>query len=360
MNVKEMHIDVNQQLQRIDAHAVDWFEPEEIDVALNREMVRFIKTHYEPKGNKHFEGFEQSSKRIQDLRHLIVPDYTDNTFVNSKDDTITEFPFPSDLMFLHRVRPRTNFVPCSDSVSTAKKRSGFSYVSISFDFFYKQDSLSSFDVGISGAGGLSSFLSSSFKNGISNYNFPEDWTVFIKDLVEDLNRSNSIANGASWESYKNIYDKDRLIIAVSDIFNNVIVDVDGNQTTYYILKSSMDLFEYDGSDSLTTKYTRGKFSQSHDVDILLEDPFNTTGPDLPLFTIRNNYIDFYLDQDFFIDKARIDYIRWPKRISKARNQDCELPESTHDEIVASTVAHLSGVIQDQRYQILESEARSAE
>lgn len=361
MNIKEMHIDINQQLQRIDASAQDWFEPEELDLAIYREMVRFIKTHYNPAGNRYFEGFENSTKRIQDLRHLIVPSYTDITFVSEEDDKLVKFPFPSDHMLLTRVRPRSNYVECSSSISTSVGSVEFSYADLFFDMFYSKNSISSFDIEVVfSGGGTQSILSSSFKNNLSVYSFPEDWPYFLRALIDDA--SANYTYEVRWESYKNVYEKDKLIVETGDTATSVKLTVDGNVTQdVSTKKSNPKYYSFTGEEgTLKFEYVRGSYSQLHDIDMLLEDPFNTTRPKKPLFTIRNNYIEFYVDEDFYVDSARIDYIRWPKRVSRNRNQDCELPESTHDEIVANTVAHLSGVIADQRYKILESEAQKSE
>ena len=72
MTIQEMHIAVNLGVQKIASFQVDNLLPQEIDHHLNVSMDRFIKQRYSSFGNKYGTGFEQSQKRIDDLRNLVV------------------------------------------------------------------------------------------------------------------------------------------------------------------------------------------------------------------------------------------------------------------------------------------------
>ena len=78
MTVGDMHIAVNLGVQKIASFQADGLLPEEIDFELNTAMRRFISQRYNKQGNKYQRGFEQSQKRLDDLRHL-VEDYTTTT-----------------------------------------------------------------------------------------------------------------------------------------------------------------------------------------------------------------------------------------------------------------------------------------
>ena len=66
---------VNQGVQKIASFQADMLLSQEIDQELNFAVRRFISQRYNPQGNKYQRGFEQSQKRLDDLRHL-VEDYT--------------------------------------------------------------------------------------------------------------------------------------------------------------------------------------------------------------------------------------------------------------------------------------------
>lgn len=368
MNIKEMHIQIRQDLQRLDASAVDYFQPEEIDLAINKEVGKFIKTHFEPNGNKYKEGFEQSIKRIEDLRHLIVPDYTDTAFIDGFDDSVVKMLLPPDHLFLTRVRPTVLYNECEGEIEKSSSINSYSYAVVSLSFLNNIDQITNFDLEVTDSGGSKqSIVSNNYKNNeVGVFRFPEDRQDFIDSLIEDIEDKNNLTFRAYQEGYKNTWKNGSLIVLIRDSDQNVELTVEDSTNSYTLNKAysnnsdSFFTWGYDGPEGAKLKTRRGVFSQLSDIDTLLDDPHNTTRPERPLFTVRSHYVDIYLDEDFIVNQAAIDYIRRPKRVSYSRGIDLELASHTHDEIVASTVSHLSGVIADQRYKYLESEAQSAE
>ena len=105
-----MHIAVNLGVQKIASFQVDNFLPEEIDHELNIAMDRFIKQRYNPMSNRYQKGFEQSQKRIDDLRHLIATTTLD-TFSDGEAEFGEDSLFfsdraalPNDYLFLVNLR----------------------------------------------------------------------------------------------------------------------------------------------------------------------------------------------------------------------------------------------------------------
>jgi hypothetical protein len=114
MNIEQMHLAVKLGLDKTEGLTYAAFEPEEIDFWLNETIDRFIKIRYSGVNPKQ-ESFEQSQKRVDDLRSLvkeivIVPtassatevsgDYTLSFKPNSYH--IDEDDFPADyLLFLN-------------------------------------------------------------------------------------------------------------------------------------------------------------------------------------------------------------------------------------------------------------------
>ena len=65
-----MHLAIQQGVDKINSLQADMLLSEEIDIELNKSMSRFLNTKY-GKGNKYGKGFEESQKRIDDLRSLV-------------------------------------------------------------------------------------------------------------------------------------------------------------------------------------------------------------------------------------------------------------------------------------------------
>jgi hypothetical protein len=111
MTVEEMHIAVNLGVQKIASFQADNLLAEEIDYELNTAVRRLISQRYNMQGNKYRRGFEQSQKRLDDLRHL-VEDYTTQnssymgvgyTSRTNGNIDIYRYKFPNDYMFLINV-----------------------------------------------------------------------------------------------------------------------------------------------------------------------------------------------------------------------------------------------------------------
>lgn len=84
------------------------------------------------------------------------------------------------------------------------------------------------------------------------------------------------------------------------------------------------------------------FSQSDDIYSLLHDPFNTTKKTSPLVDVNENFINVYTDENFFVNRVFINYLKKPQEIiflgsGDPDNQDCELPDFVHENIVEDAV-----------------------
>lgn len=71
MTVKEMHYDLSLRLDKLDSLHYDNLLAPEKDVYLNRAQITIIKQRY-GLNNSYLQGFEESQKRIEDLKTLVV------------------------------------------------------------------------------------------------------------------------------------------------------------------------------------------------------------------------------------------------------------------------------------------------
>ena len=78
MNISDMHIAINLGVQKIASFQVDTILIEEMDIEINKSIERFVNQRYNKFGNKYQVGFEETQKRIDDLRTLIR-EYSDIT-----------------------------------------------------------------------------------------------------------------------------------------------------------------------------------------------------------------------------------------------------------------------------------------
>lgn len=94
MTAQEMHDAFDQLLQKNASNVFDNFLDEEIDYFLNRAQLRFIKDRYSALSNMKGKGFDQSWKRMDDLRTLVTTHYElcDTALVIGEGDIIDNPP----------------------------------------------------------------------------------------------------------------------------------------------------------------------------------------------------------------------------------------------------------------------------
>lgn len=173
--------------------------------------------------------------------------------------------------------------------------------------------------------------------------------------------------GQAFEQSQKIIDRVRTVLSKNEELDTIYVDetsaigdfeVDRAEfpDDYMNLISQRSVVEYNRkgieyevedekrvvSGDAKTMVSINRFSQADDIYALLNDPFNTTRPNSPLTDIHKDYIDIYTDSTFIVDKAVINYLRVPKEITL--EDDCELPDITHKEIVhTAMILMLQGI-----------------
>lgn len=120
MTIAEMHVAIQQGLQRMGSYDFSDMLPEEIDLQINRMQERFVKQRFDV-SIADPQGFQQTQKRLDDIRTVIVNDfqYTQKDeyaeYTNTTADFTTTFfenptddewfvVLPTNYMFLINVR----------------------------------------------------------------------------------------------------------------------------------------------------------------------------------------------------------------------------------------------------------------
>ena len=137
MNVTEMHIAVQQGVDKIHSLQADMLLSEEIDIELNKSMSRFINTKY-GRNNIYRKGFEESQKRIDDLRTLVTEYEEDVTFkelFNADPIYVDTFQLPSDYMYLVNQRSRIYTNQCKPLLFQTIESREISYILLDFNDF---------------------------------------------------------------------------------------------------------------------------------------------------------------------------------------------------------------------------------
>lgn len=412
MTIQEMHIAVNLGVQKIASFQADSLLPEEIDYELNTAVRRFVSQRYNKHGNKYQRGFEQSQKRLDDLRHL-VEDYTTTTSsymgvgytsrTNGNID-IYRYKFPNDYMFLVNVLSEVVHNCKSEPIAIKQRNVLKEYLKIPLtppQPGYMLQSIKVADVNgipvqvIHGQEGLSydyligPYYSENINPSLSNND------SFTDRYFDTVATDSPPADGNELYLEKKYYQDDVSARGFIPIDASAMAGDGGDSSDFmeynnayailtWVNPSTLETLEQISNLAPTTtttvqrtlRYNVGadvsapaeikmyrtncKFSQQDDIYAVLDDPFNSTNERELLYTIQETFLDLYTNVTFLPNSVQIKYIRKPAQMSKRFGVGCELPEHTHHEIVEMAVKSILEGFESPRYQtqsreVLESE-----
>jgi hypothetical protein len=373
MTVNEMHIAVNLGVQKLASFQVDNLLPEEIDHELNLAQLRFIKQRFSARSNRIGKGFEQSQKRIDDLKSLIV-EHQDSTQYYGEVYTskyspvyVDRYTLPLDYLFLVSVRADIKY-SCTIPPEQRKVIANLKYVKLDLTppvkgyllqdlYVFKSSSATWVKINSNSLPTFDKLMNSS--NYISDIHpvlaLPEQNSVGLTQHISPNVDSNhlfiqfkfNIALDIISDASDPLYNKCFYAVWVNPLDNTQTVLVYNNE--FITLSTESRDFKTNSAIPLYNKISYCTFAQHDDIYALLDDPFNKTDYDLPFYNIEESYLDIYTTNMFIAKKAIIKYLRKPVAISYNLGVGCELPFHTHEEITEMTIKSILEGLESQRY-----------
>jgi len=392
VTIQEMHIAVNLGVQKLGSFQVDNLLPEEIDHELNMAQRRFIKQRYSALSNPKRRGFEQSQKRLDDLRNLVedyyqnLPSYMGAVYTSKGSGDVFAYraKFPTDYMHLINVRAKV-FYECNidRNVPFETFRKEYYYLRVPINQPIRGYIL--VDISVSNSAGVLTSVKSnlggitidSIRNGV----YGEEITPSLSpnDGFSDLTSPAITADSPVADANEIFFKREAAFTQLTDVsipgavgayavlrwkhpLTDDTIDINVNQGPFVIDEVIREVTPeiIEDNPSLKLKRTLCKYSQHDDLYAILDDPFNTTKNSAPLYTIQENFVDLYTSSSFIPQDIFIKYLRRPALMSYSRGIGSELPEHTHDEVIEMAVKSILETIESPRYQsqsgeVLESE-----
>jgi hypothetical protein len=379
-----MHISLRQTVDRINSQRADQLLDQEIDLELNRAMQRFINQRY-GKNNVYQEGFEESQKRIDELRTLLTEYESGVTFkevLRPGRIFVDQFQLPENYMYLVNQRSKVFINDCQPIQYNLIARSDLYYFTFTFDQllvngneFVDSIRMQHTEFGTNPTTNYPTVWSPSsdlLALGYTSSSYPQ----FIDELIADIIANPEPGFEIYWESYGPLNEPSNFIVIVDidthDWFIHdaslgtptPLVSIDNNDQINSVPPQfedqSNNLVREPRDSTYTEDMVLNKFSQQDDIFRLLDDPFNSTTHTSPLTTIRGNFIDIYSNAIFITSSAKITYLRNPQPINLSLGIDCELPDHTHEEIIAMAASSILEESADPRYKTQVAEAINRE
>ena len=387
MNVAQMHLATQQGVDKINSLQADTLLPEEIDIEINKSMFKFVNLKY-GKNNKFNAGFEESQKRIDDLRSLLREDFINTTYKEQLSNKywVDTVAFPTDYMYYINSRSKVAINNCNPIAYHLASGEDVAY--FTFDLNFLTTDNTKFIESIWMRTDPNDVTSDFYLNipifklpPVEKFKFPADINALRLWIIDPKNWP--IGFKIYWEILGSIEHIGEFIVEV-DRFMYPQFNWDGSVTNEYtntnLLTSLVSLDEvntqvditYAQFDTLANQGTRvatttsetitveNKFSQLDDIFTMLNDPFNTTKYTNPLFTVRQGNMDLYTNDIFIVEQIKLTYLKLPDDISLSLGTNCELPDHTHREIVDMTISSILEGITDPRYKSHELETSKNE
>jgi hypothetical protein len=335
MDVKEMHIEIEQATQNLAANARRKFYPDEIDWILNKTVHRYIGSHV---GDLRKEpGAADSLVHLNRLSTLL--DKTDVTCYDNGDTLKTNVAavIPYHVQEVLSVEAHVHNL-CGASPKTLREAHTLHYLKIvksnANTEWYKSVVLSVnaepvFNITAHAADRGVTF------NGFSSKN--ETWRL-VPILMAELR---SKGYEVHWETYGDIHKPDTIIF--SGLPTTVIQILIDGVTTVATYEDTL----------LRTKYINspltlfpGRFYFQTVIPQMTASGFASTYYRSPLCYQENDKVVTELDNSFIVSGVRLYHVRRPRMISLSLEENCELPENVHSDICDLAIEYIKGLRAD--------------
>jgi hypothetical protein len=342
MNPQEMHIEIDQALQRVGSYVYDNFEAVELDLILNKMVMRYIDDKF--RQDRMSEGFADEQGDLDDIQYLIeydksLPALLDTTFGK------TYGMLPSDYLYLLNDRTRMND-NCNLDLTTSQPYIQENMLVLPFDDTTKVTA-PFYDTMVITIGALT----------LLNQSIPIDDNcekhLVKNEILDVINQSirEGILTGVKgiyWERYRNTYRKESFIIITDStlVGQTGTLSIDGTDiTATTTLIPSLTISNLPFTNEVDNRLVKSQFLPSN----LFSNAYYKPNRRNPVSSLSKDRLHVYYDKKYIPTEILIDYVRMPQKISLSLNKSCELKEESHPKIIDLAVEYIKNTIEQRSY-----------
>ena len=350
----ELHKEVIQGLQTIDAFSQDLFLPEEIDFHLNKQQDAFVSELLD-------DGFSDRQLRLDYVQDLIVKNKELDVFISPtafyyESGAVNSF-FPGDYKYLLDVR--TNILEnsdCKDIVEEVKTKKYYFYtLDLKTDRteppYYETVQIIN-DVG-------PSFREEVILASVTAPNeSPTDTYLIVRNMLYQFNKQYNDME-IYWEKYTdeerqgNIL-KNKFIIRTETpnlkLILRVVKDITKQEYFSEMLTSEVEYYDVNFVKRLKNLgFTSTVILDNKELYNRKQNSFFIPKKVEPHTALADGILFNYYSPKFIINRILIDYIREPQPISLVNDQGCELSVSASHIIANRTIEYLKLAIENPSY-----------
>lgn len=358
MTVQEMHIEIDLLLQKVNSNVIAYIKPEEKDVFLNGEVLRYINQKMNPQNPlSKGRGFQDNKKVSEDLKGLIEHTITPLP-VYYRDDRSVFTYLPSNCLRVIGSRSNTKDL-CGAVYNPVTTNDNIYYTTFILPTVSTASNYSGFTIEINSVEVFNIGNYPQFHSGFTG-TITSDKARFqlIDFILEEIRKA---GYDCAYENYLGIFSLSSIIVKGTVPLTIILKKSTFPPPVTTVLSTSTPLSKsVIKITPVSSTERKNTLTKTEDIYDLLDTSFGTTRHNAPLVTIERGMLNVFHNKKFIVSSVNLDFIRIPKKISLPLNQSCDLDPSVHAEIVGNLVDRLAGITTATNYQLLLNENNKKE
>lgn len=361
MTAQEAHIELDLGLQRINSFDTSELLPQEKDWFINNEVLKFIKQRTNPKSNSKGEGFEDTTKRLEDVKDLITTQPINVQFIGnnkglavlpanflnyiSSESTLYDICQSPNLIetkkhrFVFNINPATGLqlsAPVTESLVIALERTNGS-----MDFIFDSTELPS--------------------GYITNYNVARQRFLMVNAvLIKATDKLKEMSPNLLLyrQNYGEEFYNDSFILETPTTIKTVKVWINGIlsninpvviTTNGYSISALRTTNEGVTSNTIT-KDVKNRITEHEFLPDVRNSVLSKSTASSVISSLRKGIIEVNFPQGYVIPKLNLTYVCKPAKMDILLNRNLNFELDVCKEIIDNTVRYLKAVLSDNNYQ----------
>lgn len=342
MTTQEMHIELDLELQKVNAQVSKNIQPEEKDWFLNNEVIKYLKAKVNPSANIKKLGFEDVAKRVEDVKDLIR---VSSQPIKTNSRGKAYISLPSD--YFNYIRfDSYGYKDCPDNPPS---KATIKQYRVAFKVELTKDSLTDYTISITTSTGTVQLFSlddlpddylSNTEGSKQNFILIKALKVLLPTKVKDLI---SPSTQLYWEIESYSYTSLSFVL-VSD------VELTGSIVVYNTVSTPTTATVEDiVVNSKTTKMLKSKL-RVIDEEFLTDvenSHLSKSRVNSPISSVVQGCLEVSETKGAIFNSIDVVYICRPNLIDLNLNSNLNVSDNVAKEIVSNTIRFLKGIIGNQ-------------
>lgn len=346
-----MHLEVNQRLQEVSSQKHNKFFKEEIDLALNKAMFRFLEEGIKAE-------FEDTQINLSHVSALIKKNKISEAIIPGSNDPLYE----DNILNVYGVLPpdhywninaRVEVITDPTNCETAPALGTTAYAEwVAVVPFPSANASAPYFPAVTVTSSVLGTLYTAPSPISAGFSSTDSKYVIIDNIRDSLFSNANIK--VYWERYRDTYYRNSFIFVSPNTAGTITIAGTGLTSSAVAMSStSYSIYNRGGINALTNKTVVTSPTKNQELNssygALKANNFYKSIPREVSIIQTKDYLIGYREESFLITRFYYDYIRKPRTISLSLDQSCELSETTHPKIVDLAVEILRLDTKDKSY-----------